>query len=220
MKNRLGRPALLSLFAAFAVLPSCITRGLWRHDHDDVPLESCGTSMATVHSAAGRMLRFRESEEDEGFRQRCLPHGANEALLLDPFEHRSTTAELLQRFADAGVRPRLEVTVVDGTNDASLSFLVPRNVAGAEAEAWERPGVETRRWCLTCGADVHVFRTACRVVAAAAGDGEPPSTMTAYVARVRREPVSTASRVALTPFTVLADAVLLPFELLTIRSWW
>lgn len=175
--------------------------------------------MAMVRSADGQVLRFRESEEDEAFRQRCQPHGANDALLLDPFERRSTTAELLQRFADASVRPRLEVTVVDGTKDASLSFVVPRNVAGAEAEAWHRPGVTKRTWCFTCRAEVHVFHTACRVVAAPAGDSEPPPTMIAQVARVPREPVPVGRQVVLTPFAVRCDAMLPPFELPAIRAW-
>lgn len=210
----------VALFVVLAVLASCITRDLWRHDHDDVVLESFGTSFAPVCGAEGRMLRFRASAEDEGARQRCLRHAANEALLLDPFEHRGTTAELLQRFADAGRRPRVEVTIVDDTGEASLSFVVPRDVAGAEAEAWQRPGVATRTWCFTCGAEVHVFRTACRVVAAAADGGEPPATIPAYVARVRREPVSPLRIAVLTPFAVLADVVLSPFELLAIRRWW
>ncbi|MGE3173835.1 MAG: hypothetical protein AB7O97_14510 [Planctomycetota bacterium] len=214
------------VMAAVFVLPSCFTFGIWRggrpsQAREDVPITAADDEGAAATPTLRLVVRVAGEvawrTRDGGRADPWTPPFANgEWLAIEPDEHAAEAVRLWREVPEACALEVLPDPHHAGPPRCWFVCSPQRAHTNKVPDGFaDLPGVH--RGTGYFGAAIDVFEAECRLTPC-----EPPRADRSRTIAVHScGPASgTLSRLVQTPLTLVLDAALSPFELMTIAVWW
>lgn len=219
---------LALLLAGVFALPGCMTMMLWQPDRgvqggwSDILTDK---AQFLRSSEGGPLLAVDTSLLDRGIVRHLRPAGepGRRWLLIHPVDHPETLTQAETMFAG------LTAPILHLQRELSADGLPRRDTVGFWLQSYDKDQMPPLVWDLQerrkyrgIYGNSYEISVPCRLE----WSDEPPGPLVSWpngriwcdIGKPVRTP--TGELVLRTPLTVLGDLVLLPFEMLTIFSWW